>query len=114
MLSQHKEKVSADLMALIEENHEFSKIPTLPKSWYPLAIYTGYFTSPFEIVDEFLSTHGSMGTITPQYVALDQSGHREDALRIYNKNLDFYHPIAIDNLQKALDIGQEQAEMATE
>lgn len=107
VLNQHRDNIDADLMALIEKNHEFSKIQTLPKSWYPLAIYTGYFTSPFEIVDEFLSTHGSMGTITPQYVALDQSGHREDALRIYEKNLSFYHPIAIDNLDKALNIGQE-------
>jgi hypothetical protein len=44
-----------------------------------------------------------MKYLTPIYKAFLESGQKEVAQELFEKNKDFYHPYAVDQLQKLLD-----------
>lgn len=80
--------------------------PELVAPWLQLAIGSGLESAPFNIADNFLGRVGRMKFVLPVYGAVNQISH-DNAVRIYNSHRDFYHPIAVDLIDKMLEIKED-------
>lgn len=81
--------------------------PEVKQRWFPIGIEKNY-APVFEPAHEFVSVQGRMKYLNPIYLALDRNGHRDLALKWFNENKNFYHPIAVNTLKRLLDIKEEE------
>lgn len=110
LLAQSKD-LNPEIIAKIDEdlNISGSLNAELKAPWIQAQILAGAVDAPFADADNFLGTIGRMKFIVPIYVTL-ASVAKDDALRIYEGHRAFYHPIALDTLDKALGLKEASEE----
>jgi len=91
--------VTIDVLKKIDKdwNITLTLNPEVKQRWYPIGIAKNY-TDVFEPAHEFISVQGRMKYLNPIYIALVEYGHRDLALKWFNENKSFYHPIAVRTL----------------
>ena len=73
----------------------------------PLGIRQGY-APVIEPAHEFISVQGRLKYLKPIYQALLDSDQRDTAVKWFNENIDFYHPLAVSAIKKQLGLDQNQ------
>ena len=70
--------------------------------WLQVAIRSGQLRYPYALADDFVGSIGRMKFIIPVYTAIfDQDPSQAKA--IYAKHKDFYHPLAVEGIEKILN-----------
>lgn len=100
--------VTLETLTQIDSDYKLTTTvdPELKQRWFPLAIQKGY-TAAVDPAHAFVCAQGRLKYLTPIYSALLASNQRPLAIKWFNENLDFYHPLAVASLKKLLKIQEE-------
>lgn len=111
-LSIRKDDVTLAILQKIDADYNLTATvdPEVKQRWFPLGIYLGY--EPVTAAAfEFVSSQGRLKYLSPIYLALLRTNQRDLAVEWFNKNKDFYHPLAVSSLKKLLNIKAEEIEL---
>ena len=70
--------------------------------WLQVAIRSGQLRYPYALADDFVGSIGRMKFIIPVYTAIFDKDPSQ-AKAIYAKHKDFYHPLAVEGIEKILN-----------
>ncbi|CDW82535.1 peptidase family m1 containing protein [Stylonychia lemnae] len=83
--------------------------PEVGQRWFPLAIALQY-QDAYDDAFSYVSTWGRQKYILPVYTALVRNNQKSLAIKWYNANVNFYHPIAAKSIRKIIFSGFEEFE----
>lgn len=101
-------KVDTSLTARLDQDLKISELddPEVKCAWYQLSLKTKYTDVTLPLIRTFLSIQGRLKYLSPIYRACMDSNDNtliKFARDTYKANLDFYHPMAIDQIGKIVN-----------
>lgn len=102
------EKVDTSLTARLDQDLKISDLddPEVKCVWYQLSLKSQYTQVTLPLIRTFLSIQGRLKYLSPIYRACMDSKDQQliqFAQDTYKANLDFYHPLAIDQIGKIVN-----------
>jgi leukotriene-A4 hydrolase len=106
-----KNKDAKAIMTKIDDDLKITSSldPECKQRWYPLGINVKY-DPVMAPAHTFISSQGRMKYLTPIYQALLDTKQKSIAIKWFNENKNFYHPLAIDKLKKLIGPMEEKKE----
>jgi len=89
-------RINSDLGVSQETNTGFRYL------WIILGISSDYLQTPFESADQYVGSIGRNAYVTPIYTEIIKKD-RDTAWTIFQKHIDFYHPIARDSVSSLFE-----------
>lgn len=109
-LAVQKDKLTLDILKKVDADYNLTGTvdPECKQRWFPIGIKAGY-ADVLEPAHKFISDQGRMKYLNPIYRALLETNQKDLAVKWFNENIDFYHPLAVASLKKLLGLDAQKS-----